>query len=619
MANVQSNVTPSNPPSPFGVPTALNNFTSGIASNIAINPKTGNVTTPAAFAAGNQPSVSTSYNANVSTANALMGPLGTSTPPTPTQSVASQVHTDAAGNSVKTTYAPSSTGILNTPSPATTVADTSPVANTPSTSNPTSNPNFYYNAGVTQNAPAGTPLPTATVPTYPGTTTTQAGSSTTSQYNPAETPQQVSANLTPSGLLQNQIGESQTNANTANTNAQTIIQSNQDTLNKAQQELEAITSGGGGGTAGDYEGRVATLQGIIQQAQNNINNATSNTVALQGQAQSALAGGVASATNLVQSPYGTPMVNPLTGTEYSGGQNISSGGASGSAPAGGVQPNDPAYASLQAYAQQVASGNMQASAVPTFGSNPVTLAQLQSMAKAINPNYNPASTYQTEQGIISQNITQGQQYQQASQQVSNAVQLLPQVTNLIAPFMAANNLNSQGLPIANQQINTINQQTDPVAYSTMTAAQGEIKSFTSAILQTSGMTPTDADALASTYTADLGNMTPAQLSQFVQNMGTLGQYRLSQLQSASGAGYSANANSGSVGAAQGVTANLTGALGNTGQSWFNGLPDGAKLIVGAVINGGEGVGSAIGSGSSSAVAGAAAGAGEATAASVLGI
>src|ERR1035437_9075992 len=113
MANATSNIVP------FGTPTALNSFTSNLkpqtglvnsslGSSLAINPNTGNTTTPAAYAAGNQPALPPSYGANTSTAGLLMGPLGSSTTPqmpqAPSQPVKSHSVTDVAGNTVTQKY-----------------------------------------------------------------------------------------------------------------------------------------------------------------------------------------------------------------------------------------------------------------------------------------------------------------------------------------------------------------------------------------------------------------------------------------------------------------------------------------------------------------------------------
>lgn len=62
----------------------INNTVQGvnpsIGSGIAINPQTGNVTTPTAFSAGNQPPLSASYDQNKGLATSLMGPLANSNP-----------------------------------------------------------------------------------------------------------------------------------------------------------------------------------------------------------------------------------------------------------------------------------------------------------------------------------------------------------------------------------------------------------------------------------------------------------------------------------------------------------------------------------------------------------
>lgn len=218
----------------------------------------------------------------------------------------------------------------------------------------------------------------------------------------------------------------------------------------------------------------------------------------------------------------------------------------------------------------------------------------------------------TNWAIAQQNLEQGKDYQGQAQSLSNALQTLAPVQQAITPYMSANALDSQGVPFVNQQINKINAQTNPAAYATMEAAISEARSYAIQLLGSqSGANPTDVTNSVNSYNFD--NFTPAQLNTFLDNLNALGQYRLSQAQSASQAGYGANAQIGTP--AEGMIATPGTPLESGGANGLNNLPDPVKALAGGLTNITSGVLDALG-GATSDAAGAAAGA---TAASVLGL
>lgn len=229
-------------------------------------------------------------------------------------------------------------------------------------------------------------------------------------------------------------------------------------------------------------------------------------------------------------------------------------------------------------------------------------------------------TSATNWGIAQQNITQGQQYQAQAQSISNALQTLHPISQSILPFMSANKLNSQGVPYYNQQINKINSQADPDAFASLQAGVGEAKAMGEQLIVSGGngsITPTDAGQIVDSWAGQMGNMTPVQLGNFLHNLEVLGQYRLSQAQSASGAGYSANQTVGTP--AQGMDADTSQQLLNGASNALNNLPDWAKAGLGALTGVAGAAGTALTNTGGSAVAGGIGGAAGGLAEKVLGI
>lgn len=152
------------------------------------------------------------------------------------------------------------------------------------------------------------------------------------------------------------------------------------------QAQSGLTSAAGQGLSGQGQ--------LLNAAQNQASRA-------QGAAGTVFGAGLNTPTG-----YGQATFNPLTGFSSGGGQ---------------VQPGDPFYATLQQAAQQAANG--QYSAIPgSITSNPVLNAQMNELAKQINPNYNP--------------VTSAAQSAVSAQQVGN-------VANMTTAYKSAANLGSQ--------------------------------------------------------------------------------------------------------------------------------------------------------------------------------
>lgn len=219
----------------------------------------------------------------------------------------------------------------------------------------------------------------------------------------------------------------------------------------------------------------------------------------------------------------------------------------------------------------------------------------------------------TNWAIAQQNMAQGANYQGQAQAISGALQTLAPVQAALTPYMSANNLDSQGQPFYNQQINAINAQSNPAAYATMQAAVSEARSYAIQILGSqSGANPTDVTNSVNSF--DFSNFTPTQLNTFLDNLNALGQYRLSEAQAESQAGYGANATVGTP--AQGATATPGAPLESGGANSLNNLSDPVKAILGGTVNITGDVLNTL-AGSASSAVGSAAGTG--IAAKVLGI
>lgn len=281
-------------------------------------------------------------------------------------------------------------------------------------------------------------------------------------------------------------------------------------------------------------GRLNALQNTYNTAEGALANTYQANLAERGQNIGAAESALGTASTLTPSPYGQPLVNPATGQTISGGQNIAPTGT-GTGANGAIQPNDPAYAALQQYAQMAANG--QVSAIPSaWTSNPVINAQINQMAQTINPNYSPIASA-AQGAATSANIQTG-----GTAATSAAASGLQQATQTYVSantaYTAAQNqatnllqvLNSTGInsnpQFINQSINALQNQLGSANYTSFITALTEMQQKYTTLLSTVGaQTPTvNGQQATAILTA---NSTPAQITAAID---ALNQAAYAQLQ-----------------------------------------------------------------------------------------
>lgn len=531
MANVTSNLAPANP---------LANAPSNPANPFASAPSS--------------PAVSVSPPA----------PWTVTSPPAPTQDVASQVHTDSAGNSVKTTYSPTSTGMLG--------AQNQNVAAGAGT------PGYTYVNGVLTSVGG---VPTGSAPAQPANTATQVGSggantqasslaptaNTGQVYNPAtgtfvsgavSTPQSTNNGANAGTSVGNAgfvgIGTPSTTptSNSTTPTASGLLSTvaaygQQDPgltgLYNQQQALTADLANRTGNiintptTLNEQTGRLSSLQNEYNSAESNLANTYQANLAQRAQGIGASENALGAATQEVSSPYGQPLVNPATGQTISGGQNITT--PTGSSTGGGIQPNDPAYQSLQQYANLVANGSIAATSVPTFGSNPVLLAQLQSMAQQINPNYNPLTTPLNTQTQANTNASIGAGNQTQAAATTQAISRIGNITSDMNNFLTQWGLNATASPYYNSPMNSfLTSGSGAGAVASWKLITSDLQAATSQLMNTPGITPTGFTAELQSF--DPTNLSPSELNTYLQALNTAGQYQLNSYQTTASGAYGSN-------------------------------------------------------------------------------
>ena len=249
-------------------------------------------------------------------------------------------------------------------------------------------------------------------------------------------------------------------------------------------ETSGLTGNIGTGLAGTAAGNIGSLiTGLTNQENTQL---TGNAQALTGENQANTAYGTAGG---LVSPsvagYGQTVFNPATG-QYTGGSS-------------GVSPSDPFYATMQQYAQMAANGQL--GQVPSsITGNAVLNAQLNQMATAINPSYNPVSS-SAQSSIITQQTGQTANYKSALQQGQN---LASQAKDLIDTF----GLNPSELNAANGAIQKIALNTSDPHYKMLNNYLADISSRYAQILTPAGGSNTDTTrAVASGMLDSLANGT----------------------------------------------------------------------------------------------------------------
>lgn len=267
---------------------------------------------------------------------------------------------------------------------------------------------------------------------------------------------------------------------------QQFAQNYQNTLAAKQQEVQNALTGENQQvtSANEAAGNALTGQGQQVTAGTNAGTLANTAQGNQITAQN-YAGGL---TQPSVAGYGQTVFNPATGT-YSGG------GA-------GVSPTDPFYQTMQQYAAMAANG--QISAIPSsITGNSVLNAQVNQMARAINPNYNPVVSAAQGAAAASNVSTTGTAavnaantgYQGAVQEYQNNTAHYTALTGISNQLTGtlANYANNGVLTDANAAINTIQGHLSNPDYQKFITAMGNAQASYQAILGSSGVTPTKAD------------------------------------------------------------------------------------------------------------------------------
>ena len=324
--------------------------------------------------------------------------------------------------------------------------------------------NTQINAPGGVTSPSFTPYSNATVGTPANTTIAPTVSQPTGPYQSAV-----------SGLvgMAGQPGAAYTNQmNTANDINAQLAQSR-------TQEAQALANNA---SPADQYGRSIEYQqgagGILQnlflnqqnalasqfQGATNLVNAANTQQGLQQSAYSSAAG----LTTPQLGQYGQAYYNPYTAGQAGGGS--------------GVSPSDPFYATLQNYAQMAANG--QYAGIPSsITGNAVLNNQMNEMAKAINPNYNPvtSSAFSSSQGAQTQQIAT---WTSAKQQASN---LGANLTSLInSAGINPNDVNKLNTAVQTWATNTSSPQ-----YATFHNLVADLSNTYAQVLTPSGGTVTD--------------------------------------------------------------------------------------------------------------------------------
>lgn len=437
-------------------------------------------TTPVAKALTNAVSA-TPFNGG-STPNGLFS--GSKPAPAPTQPIASQVHTDTAGNSVKTTYVP--------PSTSTSSGTNSGLIDN---SGGTSNPNANYTAGIIQQPPPqGTPAPGSTqAPTYPGLISSQAS------FNPFANPN-VSQPYNQAQELNTELQQSRTNEANA----------------VAQNRLNPIP-------IGDQTGREAVLQNQYQGQQNALaselqGESSLYSTGLTGTGQQ-LSGLNAATSNAapIQASYSNQILNPQTGQPLSGTSNAMQTAVSNAInqiKAGGGYQN--AAATLSSFGP--AGTNALLSALgPSFNinaSNAEAAAQASNIGTqgTLNTNIGAAGAQQATQNYVAANTA----YQTADAQSKNLVSTLTST--------GINN-NPQ---FVNQKINALSNQLGSANYASFITALNETKqAYTNLLSSVGASTPTVNGQQATDIFNE--NSTPAQINAAIAALNTAAYAKLQPL------------------------------------------------------------------------------------------
>jgi hypothetical protein len=283
----------------------------------------------------------------------------------------------------------------------------------------------------------------------------------------------TNAPLTTAGILPSLLNITANNQDV--TNAQKVIL---DLKNQQAQEM-VDTNKRPGTLTNDVLGQQGVMSTLFAQQQANAQANLTSALTEQSQQQS----GLSTALNAV-----SPTVGAYGQTQY-----LPTGGTVGGGTGATVSESDPFYATMQTYAQALASG--QGSAIPSsVTGNPALQAQLLQMAKAINPNFNynqATATGQSQQAQTGQ-AQQWQSFQSQSQaQTTQLNQLISQA-----------GINPSDINAVNAGIQKIANNTSDPNYATFQNIVQSIANDYANILTPAGSTVTDYKSQLATSLID---------------------------------------------------------------------------------------------------------------------
>lgn len=484
----------------FGTMGATPSFSTGTTSQST--PMTGS--TPAAKALNN---ASTPFNGG-STPNGLFA--GSTPPPAPTQPIASQVHTDASGNSVKTTYQTPETGMLNSSS-------------TPANTQPAASSGLLNNSGTVidnttgQTAGGGYINPGNTGGTTPNGTTVDASGNIIS---PGSSPSTLSS-IT-SGLINTAGGNAAIGQNAENI-ASNYSKQISDVGNQAAINEESV---GGQGLLPTAMGRAQQIAQTANTAENAL--ASGESAALQGTGQQLTANSNATTALNAAGGLSTPS-NEYLSTSY-GNQVLDANGQ----PVGGT--GNALSTAVQNAIAQIKNGSGYANAASTLSAfGPAgTNALLSALGPSFNINSSDAEAAAAASNINTQgtlNTTIGATGAQQATQNYVAAQTAYQTASSQATNLQ-NTLASTGInnnpQFVNQKINALTNQLGSANYASFITALNETKqAYTNLLSSVGASTPTVNGQQATDIFNE--NSTPAQINAAIDALNTAAYAKLQPL------------------------------------------------------------------------------------------
>ncbi len=393
------------------------------------------------------------------------------------------------------------------------------------------------------------------------------------------------------------------NVNKANANLLKFQQQNPYMLAaQSNPNVASDVASGRTGLLGQIFGReeqaLATAQqnALAQQGQQITAGTNAGNLAGTQQGQQITAGNEAGQLALTQqaqnqSALGTAgqLVKPEAGASYFGSPE--SGGIVGQGQGG--TGNSLIDNSLSNAIDIVRRGGSTTDAMNSLVGGDVAKTAFINAMRGFDPNWNPTSS----NAIATQNMTQGQTYQEQATNLDTGIKQLDIITPTAIDFINRSGLNSQDNPFYNKSIKEYaGQLNNPADVKTLNALMGDIKKYTAQILGATGeINPTRIGEINDTF--DPSQLNASQLTTFLGDLKKLGVNQLSVLQGQSQNSYGGN--TGYHGNQATVNTNLETATPNaksplnTNNPVIQGLLGGAMSTIGTVENAIKGFASSI--------------------------